>query len=637
MSYHAPDLTGIDPLHRILNDVHSIFAAEQKIFFGTAVFADSIELSLIGTVPTKQFVEGVDWEVRADDYDTPTISRVKVYESTFNKRLVRSITIIHPFVNADYLVNANYQRLYPNQIRTAIYNNETLAWTPPLAVAVLEELDKLRLQVSRAKDVSSPESDNVGILEVDIDQSNLQNKIYNEKHELNTVEGVCYIQPIYGSFYNDRTLVVRYPATNRVLVKDIDYRVVGINVAKTKITASTSSVFDFILITTEIVGVLEIDYHAFGGEASLANFKELLSQIRNMTSYMNEAQFVTETTLGHTSVINAMTHRIVSLEENMRRLLSGTPSYGDKTSGVSRLVKVTAEDSSLHWWNLATLYKVDGSDDIVNADRMHLRISTLYSKFMMDVYISANMNNPADNKFAVSVASESYPRGYVPFVDYSGVDNILRPQFRILWNEDSTRQSGITLQIGLELKRILTETIAIEDFSGAESCWILLEQSDEAFAPLDSVVELPARGISGDPAFVWDLNNPNSRQESTLVPFSQGHLVWAGSMCLNRPGGWQHFSIPHFLEHEVDYRRIKKIRLELSERGSYKFPLDIPVIPGVDTITGTATASYYREPLDVMIQISRDELTGDILIDLNTNVIENGANALDLMGLVIYT
>lgn len=637
MAYHAPDLTGLDPLHRIINDIHSVYAPNQKIFFNTAVYADSLDVSLIGTVPVVNFVEGVDWKVNEDDIDVPTTSRVKVYDSTFNKRLVRSITIIRVFPGEQYLINTNYQRLYPNQIRTAIYNNETLEWTPPLAVAVLEEIDRLRLMISRARDNTTLESDTVKYLEVDPGQVNPNNLIRGEKHTVDTTASILYIQPIYGAFYDDDTLVIKHPLTNRTLVKDVDYRVVGINSTKTKISSSTSAVYDFILFIKEFIGEVEIEYHAFGGEASLANYKDLLQQVRNLTYFMNDAKFITETTLGHTSVVNALTDRIVTLEDNMRRFLTGRPSYGDRTSGVSRLYKFTATDSELHWWTIASLYKVDGSDDIVNADRLHFRMSTLYSKIMADFYVSVNMNNPTDNKLDVTVLSESYPRGYIPFTDYNSVDMITRPQFRVIWNDDDVRQSGILLQVGLELKTILAESVAIEDFSGAECCWKLVDESDEAFPAEDTSIALPAVDGAGHPYFVWNTLNPTSRLESTLFPFNKGHLVWAGVHCLNRPGGWNNTTLSHFLSADVDYRKIKKVRLELSERSSYKFPVDVDLVPGLDQLTGTASVSYYRQPLDVIVNITRDLDTEDIVIELTTHVVEAGATPLDLMGVLVYT
>lgn len=638
MSYHMPDLTGTDPLHRVVNEVHAI-REDQKIYFTTPVFAESISLELVGTAPSKTFkqvfLRDKDWVVNDDDIDKAAMSRVCVMDETFDKVLVRSVTMIAPYVGKPYKVNTAYQQLYPNTIRTASYMTEPLDFTPALLQDMLTEIDNLRLQVSRVHDVTSPESAYTRLMEEDMYMTDPLNIVENEVHTLDTPNNVCYIKPMYGSFYKD-TLKVYHPTRKEYLKEGTDYRIVGMNVAKTKATKSTSSVFDYVMIVTEMVGEVEISYHAYGGEAALVNFHDVWNRVLAMISYLNEARFITESTIGRTAAWNCHENRLGKLEELMRRLLAGTPSYGDVTHGKSRVYKVTSADSDLHWWTLGTLFKVDGSDSIINADRMKLRINLMHAKCIMDVYTSMNLNNPKDNRFTVDVVSDNYPRGYVPFKDYSGVDVIIRPQFRVIWNEDPVRQSGFILQIGMQLRNIHTETIGIEDMSGAECCWVLRDEQETAITPEDDFLALPAEKEDMNKYFIWSTNNPRSLVESTLLPFKHGHLIWAGVQCLNRPGGWQHFRIPHFLEPEVDYRRITKVRLELAERSSYQFPLDIEVVPGLDTMVGTTSTSYYKEPLDVMIQMERDPLTQDILISLNTNVCEDGANPLDLMGVVVY-
>lgn len=636
MAFNSIDLTGQDPLHKVINDIYRIFAPNQKIFFNTPVYADSIVIKRIGSIPNQIYTVNVDYKIQPDDIDTPTLSRVKVYDPDFNKILVRSVTITHQYIGEEYLISVDYQRLYPNQIKTAVYNSETLEWTPPLALAVLEELDRLRLMVSRVKDTSSLESDTVKYLEIDVTGTSPYNLIEDEEHYINTNQGKNYIHPIYGSFYAD-TLAVYNKNTNIRMTEGVDYKIVGISVSKTKNTVSSSAVYDFILFIRDFVGDVRITYQAYGGEPTLANYKDLHQQILNITNYINEAKFITETTLKNTTVVNALTDRISRLEDDMRRLLTGRPSYGDRTSGISRLYKLTASDSKLHWWNIATLYQVDGSTDIVTADRMHFRFTTLHSGIMADVYVSFNANSPKFSKLSVTVLSENYRRGYVPFTSFDDVDTITRPQFRVIWNNDTTRLSGCILQMGLELKNVVTETIAIEDFSGAECCWKLVDESDTAFTPQDDVVPLPAKNPAGEPYFIWSTSNPTSDQESTLIPFRDGHLIWAGVKTLNRPGGWNHFTLNHFLDSTVDYRRIRQMRLELKERNSYSFPIMIDFVPGSDTLTGTITTNYYNEPMHVVVNLYREPEFDDIVLEMNTYVVEQGAIPLDLTAVVIYT
>lgn len=637
MSYHAPDLTGTHPLHEVKDDIFTIFRPNQRIYFHTPVFFDSIKIKVVGS-PLGEALLPSEFTFEEVDKDLDTLSRIKVYDSSFDKNLVNSIVITKvPPVGTEYQIAVSYNRLYPNRIRTATYNQDTLEFTAELAISMLEEIDNLRLQTSRTKDISTVTSHEVGSLELDISKTNINNYVTDERHEIDVPSGVYTIYPIYGSFYNDDTVKVQFITGSLTdLVKDKDYKIVGMDVPKTRVTTSTAPVYNYIVIIKPMVGTVKISYHAFGGEPTIKDYKNVNLQLKYMTEYLNGAKFLTESNLNNTATITAITERLLQMEEQMRVFLNGKASYGDKTSGISRLYKITAADSDIHWWTIASLYKVEGSDDIITADRMHFRVSTLYSKFLFDVYVSINLNNPVGERLKINVISENYPRGYVPFLDYTGVDNLIQPQFRAIWNESTSTKSGVLLQIGLPLKQILTESVGVEDLSGSECCWKLVNKSDNAFPPMDNVIELPAKTISGDPIFVWDASNPNSSQESTLLPFSEGHLIWAGVRCLNRPGGWNHFNIPHFLDKTIDYTRVKKIRLELSERGSYTFPVDVTVMKNNTTLTGTTTTNYYKEPFDVVIVMDRDEVTKDITLQLNTSV-SGDAIALDLMGVVIYT
>ena len=623
MSYHAPDLSGTDPSHAIINDVRAVFRKEQKLSFVSAVFADSFDISVVGTVARALlFVKDVDWTVKDDDIDYDTMSRVKVMDPTFTKTLVKSITIIHPFTD-QYNLNLNYQQFYPNQIRTALYADQRFTFTPELALGILQKLDQLELQQKKSLEVSTPQSTETKLLEEDLDKSKPTNFIAKEVHTLDTVSGVVCIQPVFGAFYAD-SVVITHPVTQKTLEQGKDYYLVGMDVPKTKATVHTAPVYTFICFTIELVGDVEVSYHAFGGAPSLTNFREVLRMVQNTSTYTSSA-------------IDTLDTRIQKMEDYMRRFLSGTPSYGDTGNGTSRLYKVTAVDSKLHWWTVGSLYKVDGSNDIVNADRMHLRVSMLQTKCMFDAFISVNLNNPEYSKFRVEVASESYPRGYVPFKDYSMVDQLVRPQFRILWNSDATAPSGVILQIGMPLKRVLTESICLEDFSGMECCWKLRAEQATAIMPEDTLIPLPATNEASEPLFVWSQDNPKSLVESTLVPFKQGYLAYVGQLCLNQPGGWQHYELEHILEDDIDYRRVTKVRLELSERNSYCFPVDIEVTPGLDDIYGTTTRTYYREAMDFIVHMSRDPLTKALLFTLDSRVTEDvGAAPLDLKSVLIY-
>lgn len=636
MSFLTPDLTGVDPLFKVDNHLHTIFKTPQVIEFGTTIFANSIELKIVGTtnsLTATTLVEGTDYVITDNDIDYNMMSAMKTYDSTFNKILCKSVTVYSP--NAlNYQINSVYQRLYPNQIKTAFFGDTPLDYTPELLSGILQAILNLELRTSKVTNVTSLTDYSAILYEEDPDMTNPDNIVEDEVHELNSTTGKLYIHPIAGSFFESPVTVFQVN-TASTLTKDVDYKIVGLDLHKTSLTSQTCGVYNYILFIKPIVGQVKITYHAFGGDPTIENIKELKVVLQNMLAYLNEAKFITDATLGATTVISSLTTRVTELEASVRRLLvQGKPTYGDATNNTAIIKKIHASgDNSLHWWNIATLYKVDGSDDIVTSDRMMLRLQTLYTKFMMDVVISVNLSNPSGNRFDVEILSDIYPKGYIPFVDYSGVDNLIRPQFRAIWNNDTTVNSGIIIQFGMELKTVATETLAIEDRSGSECCFILDKEVDDILSPNDDVVSLPNTNC------VWDTANTNSMQESTLAPFHEGHLVWAGTKALNRPNGdWAHYMLEnHFLDNTTDYTRIKKVRLELSEVGTpHEFPIDLEFIPGRETLVSFVTFNYSKKPVNINLTIYKDE-NGDIQFSF-TYQVEAGieSNQLDLCGVVIY-
>lgn len=636
MSYLNPDLTGVSPLHTVNNDVRTIFRTPQVVEFHTSMFADSLEMKMVGTTSGAEPVllkPNVDYKFLESDIDVDQMSMMKTYQPTFNKTICKSVTVYS--TNAlNYLINCKYQRLYPNQIRTAYYNGEPLNFTPELLTAILQALQHLELRTSKVDDTTSITKHDARIYELDPHMENPLNKVIDEEHELNASTGKIYLHPIAGAFFEE-SLVVKHPATNSTLVNGQDYRIFSLDIHKTTLTSRRRAVYNFVIFLIPINGVVTIDYHAFGGDPTIENIRDLKIQFQNIVSFLNEAAFITDNTLGNTKVITSLAARIAELEDNMRRLLKeGCPRYGDATNGAVVLKKLhAAGDNELHWWNIAKLYRVDGATDIISADRMRLRMETLYTKFMFDVIISVNLNNPSGNRFDVVVESDIYPKGYIPFVDYSGVDTLIRPQFRAIWNTNSSQQSGVIIQFGMELKSVATETLVIVDNSGTECCFILDPEVDTILLPNDNIVQLP------NPNHIWDLSNENSVCESTLIPFTEGHLVWAGSKALNRPDGeFKHFMLTdHFLDDLTDYTRIKKVRLEMAEVGTpYQFPVDIEFIPGRPMLVGFNTFHYNKAPAAINMRIYRDA-DGKIQFDLDSTV-EAGleSNQLDLRGVVIY-
>ena len=450
------------------------------------------------------------------------------------------------------------------------------------------------------------------MLEPDPTKSLNENFIKDEIWRVDVPNNVCVIHPIAGEFYKD-SLTIKYPFANSTLVEGKDYIITGLDYYKTKHTTNTSGVFGFIVIVTSIVGELEISYHAYGGEPTIYDIRVLYETLANIKKYVTDSQLLTPSTLGSADSFISLISRVTYLEKEMRRLATnGRPTYGEDHKSLLR--KISTIDTEFHWWTIGELYKVAGSDTVFTSDIAHLQIQTLYTKFLIDLYVSIDISNP-NEKFRLDTNTSITPTCYIPFEDDSNLDNLIRPQLRIIWNDNTRESSGILLQLGMRLKTVAEETLAIADLSGPECCFKLASDSDEAILPEDNIIELP----SGNS--VWDNVNPDSREDAILIPLKDGNLVWAGSNVLNRPySGFRTLELEHFLEKEVDLKYLKKIKLLLEEDSSSRFCVEFPLIYSNGILSGATTFTYGNKPVSLIFRSNRDIETDDIKMELQVDV-----------------
>lgn len=630
--YLTPDLTGENELYKVDNDQRMIITTDQVVSFNDPIFADSLQVVALGTV-NRVLVKGADWNYRNEDLAIEAMSSMKLVDIDFNETLIKSIVILKPYVGAEYRINCSYQRLYPVYSKRALYPGlEPLTVTPDLIRHMLEMLQRHDYLLAPIKDVHTVTDKNCLLLEADPNKERPENFILAERHLINVPDNVAVIHPIGGPFYKD-SLKVKHTESGMILTENQHYKVFGVDYNKTEMSTNPSGVYRFVLFTGSFVGTVEIDYHAYGGDPTLEDIRALDETNNNLIQYIIDSQLLTPETVSTAPSIILIRNKLEELEETMRRLAtSGRPTYGDVSSGGCLKKRIAANDTEHHWWTIGSLYKVDGSNDVFVADTMKLRIQTFYTKFAFDLVVNFNMLNTS-RAMNLSVVSANYPKGYDPFVDYSELGNIIRPQFRIIWNDNTVNQSGALLQIGMRLKTVAEETIAVEDWSGPESAWKLIPSPDEAVLPEDSILTLP------NPNHVWDTLNPDSRVASQLVPFEDGHIVWAGTESLNRPSsGWKNIQLAHFLEKEVDIRKIRRMRLDLEEVGAARFPVVLNFISGSSDLNASASFTYNGKPAYVTARIYLNPVSKDIEISLSAEIVAGLASTqLDLRHVIIYT
>ena len=611
------DLTAQDSNYLESGRVFRVFKYGQYIDFGVTVFQESLHVYLLsGGISTPQeLVLGEDFQIPemysiSCDNDT---SNAKLIDPSFDKTLISGIQMIRGVnIGTTYTISITYQRLYPKQLTTAYVHGIPLEVTPELMYDMISSIEQLKILTNDVADVGSLTSGDQLYFEQDESYTNQNNYVENEEHQINVAGGRFMIHPKGGSFYRD-SITITYPATGATLTEGVDYAITGMDEGKTKVTSSTVPVYNFIVILTPITGIVQVSYHAFGGDPTIDNYRSLLTNMNNVIQYLNEVEFITNSNLGQTQVLTSVFQRIDKLEDQVRRL-QGTPAYGDITSGKCILMKLFSETQGLHWYTIASLYTISGNSTPCAADTFTFRFQSELSHIQFTASVAVDLyNNPGD-RMNVAVTVDNYPRGYVPFTDYSDVASIIRPQLRVIWN-DSPEFSGMYLHLGFELKNMLEETVSIEDLSGHESCWKLVDEVATSTLPQDNNVMLPSGNA------VWSALLSECQQESMLVPYRNGHLIWNGDQRLNDTKGWQSFEPAHYLDNSVDISRIKKLRLDIEEIQGFQFPVDIEFNAYGDSRKGHATFTHANEPAYINAEMYRDTNNNNqIVIRLNYEI-----------------
>ena len=608
------DLTASDSNYLESGRVFRIFKYGQYVDFGVTVFAESLKVYLIsGGISTPQeLIRDTDYVI-PEQYTNPCdndASNAKLLDPDFNKELICGIQMIRG-VNegTTYTISIEYQRLYPKQLTTAYIHGIPLEVTPELMYDMISSIEQLKILTNNVTDVGSLTSGDSLYFEQDESYSNPNNDVVDEEHQVNVPGGRFMIHPKGGSFYRD-SIRITYPATGATLQENVDYVITGMDEGKTKVTSSTVPVYNFIILLTSISGIVRVSYHAFGGDPTIDNYRELLTNMNNVIQYLNDVEFITSGNIGQSVVLTSVFNRIDKLEDQVRRL-QGTPSYGDITSGKCILMKLFSETQGLHWYTIASLYTTAGDTTPCTADTFTFRLQSELSHIQFTASVAVDLYNNKGDRFNVAVHVDNYPRGYVPFMDYTKVDQIIRPQLRIIWN-DSPTVSGMYLQLGFELKGMLEETISIEDLSGHESCWKLVEEQAASTLPQDDTIMLPSGNAT------WSTLLPESQSESMLIPYRNGHLIWCGDQRLNATTGWQIFEPEHYLDDSVDISRIKRLRLDIEEVQGYQFPVDIHFNAYGDSRKGHATFTHANSPAYVNAELYRDN--GKIVVRLNYDI-----------------
>ena len=509
MPDYQPDLTGEAPENYIDTYQRTIWKPGQQILFDQPVFHnDKLELLVVGS-PSVPMVEGTDYVVNPADVHEDAMGFCKSIDPQFGTVLLKSVTIIKAFVG-DYKIQVKYNQLFADEIRYAKLNStaNTIEVTPTLVSNMVEEIDYLQQMVLNVSDSYSAQSGETRVLEVDVTGSLPANLVEEELHDINSINDVVYVNPVYGAFYATGLLV-----KNHATGEDLSYRLHEPDLAKTHNCSEPGGVFRSLEITDTFVGEVEISYQAYGGSTDVVSMNTLKDKQIVLEQFLSQNSFITPGTLHADPTIIGLINKIADMEGQMRLLLqNGLPTYGDVSTNTSVRKKLVALDANHHWWSIASLYRVEGSNDNIISDTFKFRVQSLYTKLMLECSVAVNVDaNYNGKRITVSCDNANIPEDVLITA---------LPKLRIIEVTGSGEYSGVVLQMGLRLGAgILQETLAVEDMSGKESCWVLDEFVAPSINPQDTAVLMP------EGTLVYSDGDPNNLKDEVDIPYPSGVMV----------------------------------------------------------------------------------------------------------------
>lgn len=556
MNNFVKDPSGSLPAYRITPKVYSIGIAEQGYYtieFRRPVFKDSLEIRRIDGTDAVFLTETTDWVVNTIDWTS--MAETAAESTGFNKTLITSIDVYSKDVV--FKISVVYQSLYPIKMGDYLISGDNVDLNPGL-------ISELASRVTSVENVAAALATEIGVttatpklLEEDPRMILERNHITGEVHTINALNNVRMIRPACGAFYIDN-LVVRRVGITTPLVYGHDYDVFGMDVARTIKTTNKKGVFRYIRVLSEVIGDVEIEYRGYGGEVTYDDMVILSDRVFDITTYLSGNMFLTDKTLTNSLVIRTIQDAIVAVRDEMRNLVTtGQASYADMTDGKSVKLALMSTTTGFNWYTIAKLYQISGNSEVFTADRFRFRMKLVNAGIMADVIASLNENS-ASNNFDVSVLSYNGPVGYLFGSDYSGLANLNRIQARVIYNKTTGSASGAYLQIGLNMPT-LSEVLGIEDQSGKESAWILLDPVSSGNSPANTAVALPNN------SYVWDEYNPASVQYARPIAPKEGWLAHSGTLPLTHENHGREVELASVIQTSLKLTSVKKVKVQLTD------------------------------------------------------------------------
>ena len=539
------DILGNSPLFLISNLRYRVNKSDEsyKLVLPQCAYAESVVVKKIdATGALIELERNIDFIFNDSNRDTMSEDLIRATEATFSKQLYGSFYIpVGTFKDAngrsvDYLdLIVSFQSAFPNVLTSAAdqeSNPSGPTCTPELLKSIINDLIFVKGLVSGETTNYSTSTVLPSPLVTDYSGTLEDNYIQDEAHYVDTVGGKVVVRPSCGSFYAYDTTIV--DKNGRTLVLDTDYTIRGLDTGATRVCEHESGVWRFMVLefTSGYTGHIYISYHAFGGEVSVDNFINIKNQVQDLKDYVDRGSFITPESLGGTPLLQEIQERLRTLERYYRSLqLSG---FRDMSNTFIATRDASTGANTSHWYRIAYLYKqVNSTDDTTNfttftKDSVRLKVRLRNSGIFFDLLVYANVKT---EQLKLTILESDTDNGYALPSNYSGLQKVILPQFRLVWRKDGNYQYGAVLQIKIPVETY--ETIEIENHNKAGmGGWILRGDNNGT----DNVAAENTRVVLPDGEHTWESNGAASIYGmATAYPsFKCGTLLWAGSIGMHR-------------------------------------------------------------------------------------------------------
>ena len=410
-------------------------------------------------------------------------------------------------------------------------DGEGPVYTPGLMRSVIETLNEIK--TDKLASVSAVASKSIRCLEEDLTGRKEDNFIQEEEHVVDTTTNRFIIRPACGSFYRytgDDLKVVNV-ATGAVLKQETgdgtgDYTVDGVNFKKTAVSEPTGGVYEFIIMKKALVGTVKIDYHAFGGEVSIADINDIMDRLIALQAQFGNSNLLTINNLSKSTLIANVLDRLEFLEHQLQHYRTQTFMY--RTSREDTWVDVAYIRSNA-WKSDAPLRDHDTGKFQITIQKFDANGITGTERSSVDLEYKFSYEAVRNSQGAISDVCIKTKEMHMthPMFNNLGMlyfDKRMTPKFRVVSNAkldgSNSFDNGLMLQMAITSCTSSLCFVSISDKTDAKSPWILVDSNGE---------ERPSANTST----IFNGASWNSTEGwiSNIIPiFGNGYTIFEGAI-----------------------------------------------------------------------------------------------------------